>query len=177
MLTLLPKDEYKNYSGEDQGHGIMGPAEKTSDAMRQGLFDTKDLTAGGGIYGFFDAAYAELVFNRVSQTVTIPNLPDISSSMRGDETYTYQFTQLNLSMLLKYPFTLGAKWKLFPLLGIDGQIALADYDDNMKKDFQKVANMGYKMPNIGEFWNSLWIKAGISPSPAICLSGVKFSTA
>jgi hypothetical protein len=53
------------------------------------------------------------------------------------------------------------------MLGIDGQIALADYDDNMKNDFQKVANMGYKMPNVGEFWNSMWIKAGVGADFAL----------
>ena len=159
------KDEYRDYTGGDFGYGIKAPTEATTDAMRQGLFDTKDLTAGGGIYGFFDATYVEagaaLIFNSVSQTVAIPDLPDISPSMRGDETYTYLFTQLNLSLMLKYPFSLGDKWKIFPMLGMDGQIALGDYDKNMKKDFQKVANMGYPMPNIGEFWNSLWIKFGV----------------
>jgi opacity protein-like surface antigen len=97
----------------------------------------------------------------------MPNLPDISDSMRGDETYTYKFTQLNLSLLLKYPFALGDKWKIFPLLGVDGQIALADYDDNLRKDFQKVANRGYTMPNIGDYWNALWIKFGAGADFAV----------
>jgi opacity protein-like surface antigen len=158
------KDEYKNYTGQTVYGGMKVPTEATNDAMRQGLFDTKDLTVGGGIYGFFDATYVEaaaaLIFNTASQTVAIPNLPDISSSMRGDETHTYTFTQLNLSLMLKYPFSLGNKWKIFPLLGVDSQIALGNYDKNLKNDFQKVANMGYSMPNLGDYWNSLWIKLG-----------------
>jgi hypothetical protein len=159
------RDEYKDYTGGDFGHGIDAPTPATQDAMRQGLFDTKDRTIGGGIYGFFDATYAvfgaALIFNRVSQTVDIPNLPEISPTLRGPETHNFNFTQLNLSLILKYPFAFGERLKLFPMLGIDGQIALGDYDDKLKSDFQQIANMGYDMPNIGEFWNSLWIKAGI----------------
>jgi opacity protein-like surface antigen len=158
------RDQYKKYTGGDYGHGISAPTEQTQDAMRQGLFDTKDLTAGGGVYGFFDATYAEagaaLIFNRVSQTVSIPNLPNVSQTLNGEETHDFLFTQINLSLLLKYPFVIGQKWTIFPLLGVDGQIAIGEYDEKMKKDFQKIANMGYDMPNLGQFWNSLWIKAG-----------------
>ncbi|GHV94225.1 hypothetical protein AGMMS50293_05450 [Spirochaetia bacterium] len=160
------RSQYKDYTGAKfVGGRVEAPTEPTQDAMRQGLFDTKDLTVGGGIYGFFDATFAEagiaLVWNRVSQTVAIPNLPGVSSSMHGSETHDYLFTQLNLSLLFKYPFTLGEKWTLFPLLGIDGQIALGDYDEQMRKDFKKVKSYGYDMPNLGEFWNSLWIRAGV----------------
>jgi opacity protein-like surface antigen len=159
------RDQYKDYLGGDYGHGIKAPTEQTQDAMRQGLFNTKDLTAGGGIYTFFDVTYAEagvgLIFKNVRQTVAIPNLPDVSSTLKGEETHNFKFTQLNLSLLFKYPFTvIPQRLTIFPLLGIDGQIALGDYDDNMKKDFKKIANMGYNMPNVGEFWNSLWIQAG-----------------
>ena len=158
------KDEYKDYRGGSFGHGINGPAEKSIEAMQQGLFDTKDITLGGGVYGFFDATYAEasvgLVFNRVSQTVDIPNLPDINAAMRGPETHRYLFTQLNLTLLLKYPFALGSRWRVFPLLGADGQIALGDYDEKMREDFKKIKALGYDMPHLGDFWNSLWIRAG-----------------
>jgi hypothetical protein len=165
------RDQYKDYSGGDYGHGISAPTEQTQDAMRQGLFDTKDLTAGGGVYGFFDATYVEagvaLVFNRVSQTVAIPNLPSVSPTLNGEETHDFLFTQINLSLLLKYPFAVAEKLTIFPLAGIDGQIAVADYDENMQKDFQKIANMGYDMPNIGEFWNCLWVKAGVGADFAL----------
>jgi opacity protein-like surface antigen len=158
-------DEYKDYSGGDYGHGITAPTEQTQDAMRQGLFDTKDLTVGGGVYGFFDATYAEagaaLIFNHVRQTVAIPNLPSVSPTLTGEETHEFLFIQINLSLMLKYPFSIGQKVKIFPLAGIDGQIAIGNYDENMEKDFQKIANMGYDMPTLGEFWNSLWIKAGV----------------
>ncbi|MDR0551262.1 MAG: hypothetical protein LBG72_04495 [Spirochaetaceae bacterium] len=153
-------DKYKDYQGGDYDT----PTVATQDALRQGLFDTKDLTVGGGVYGFFDATYAEgscaLIFNHVSQTVAIPNLDNIPS-LNGEETHDYLFIQINLSLLLKYPFDITESLKIFPLLGIDGQIAVGDYDENMKKDFKKIANMGYDMPNIGEFWNSLWLKLGV----------------
>ena len=160
------RDEFKDYRGGELRDGVSIPTDATRDAMRQGLFDTREFVAGGGIYAFFDATFAELgvglVFNNVRQTVAIPNMPDISPTLTGEETYNYLFKQINLSLLLKYPFPIGQSgWTLFPLVGIDGQIAIGDYDDNMRRDFQQVANMGYDMPTIGEFWNALWIRFGI----------------
>jgi len=162
------RPEFKNYQGQDMRppHGVMAPTEQTQSAMRQGLFDTRDLTTGGGIYGFFDATFAVLgaglVFNNVRQTVAIPDLSDtISPTLAGEEVHRFSFTQLNLSLLLRYPFQVGERWSVFPMLGIDGQIALGDFDDNLRRDFQQIANMGYEMPTLGEFWNSLWLRVGV----------------
>lgn len=165
------RDQYRDYTGADWGHGIRMPTEQTQSAMRQGLFDTKDLTVGGGFFGFFDATFvtasAALIFNRVRHTVAIPYLPNVSPSLTGEETHRFSFTQLNLSLFLKYPFSVSQNWTIFPLLGIDGQIALGDFDNNMRRDFQQIANMGYDMPTVGEFWNSVWLRFGVGVDRAL----------
>lgn len=164
--TLRP--EFRNYHGQDMRppHEVMGPTEQTQSAMRQGLFDTRDLTLGGGVFAFLDATFATLgvglVFNNVRQTVDIPDLSDtISPSLAGPETHNFRFTQLNLSLLLRYPFQPAERWSVFPMVGVDWQVALGDYDDRLRANFQDIANMGYDMPTLGEFWNSLWIRAGV----------------
>jgi opacity protein-like surface antigen len=156
--TGILKNEYKEY-GINAG-GQPSPTPKTHDAMTQGLFDTKDLTLGGGVYGFFDATYAELsaafIINRANQTLDSPD--ELVPPVNKEQSFT--FYQLNFSLLLKYPFSLGERWSLFPLLGIDGQIGLGDFDPELKKGFQKTKSFGYDVPNLGEFWNSLWVKLG-----------------
>lgn len=165
------RDQYKNYTGGDYGYGIKGPTEDTQDAMRQGYFDTDERSFAGGIWGFFDATYLEadvaLIFTSFRQTVKTPDMPDLSSSLNGDQEHRYLITHLNFSLLGKYPFYLGQKWVIFPLVGIDGQIALADKDGLLYEDFKKIKVLGYDVPNLGEFWNCLWIKLGVGADYSI----------
>jgi hypothetical protein len=37
----------------------------------------------------------------------------------------------------------------------------------MQEDFKKIKALGYDMPNLGEFWNSLWIRAGVGADFAL----------
>jgi len=159
--------EFRNYHGHDlmPPHGVMGPGEQTQSAMRQGLFDTRDFTAGTGFFAFVDATFATLgfglVFNNVHQIIDVPNLSDtISYTLTGRELRQFTVTQLNLSLMLRYPFSVAEGWKVFPMLGIDGQIALGDFDDSLRTHFQRVANFGYEVPTPAWFWNSLWIRFG-----------------
>jgi opacity protein-like surface antigen len=102
---------------------------------------------------------AAFIINRTSQTLDSPD--EVVDPSNKEQNFT--FYQLNLSLLLKYPFTLGknANWRLFPLVGVDGQIGLGDFDPELKKGFKKTKGFGYDVPNLGDFWNSLWIKAGV----------------
>ena len=153
------KDEYKEY----YQYGMPYPTSKTVEAMSKGYFDTDELSYSGGIWAFFDATYVEadaaLVFTSYNQTVKAPDEPLLSLS--GTEKHSYTITHINLALLGKYPFTLNEQWTLFPLLGIDGQIALTNNDGQLDKDFKKVKDAGYGVPTLGEFWNCLWIKAGV----------------
>jgi len=162
------RSQFRDYMGQDMRppHQVMGPTEQTQSAMRQGLFDTRDLTLGGGVFGFFDATFATLgvgvVWNNVRQIVDIPDLSEtINPSLAGEETHNFNFTHLSLSLMLRYPFRVMERLQIFPMLGLDGQIALGDFDDRLRANFQDIADLGYDMPNVGEFWNSLWIRAGV----------------
>jgi len=151
------KPEYKDYTGY---YGY--PTANTTEAIARGYFDTDELSFAGGIWGFFDATYVEadtsLIFTSYGQTLEVPDLPIFANV---PQKHTYTITQINLSLLGKYPFSLGNKWTIFPLVGIDWQIALTNNDGKLDEDFDKVKAQGYDVPNLGEFWNCLWIKAGV----------------
>jgi len=153
--------EFRNYVV----HGTGGLNERTQHAINQGMFNTRELVAGGGIYGFFDATLVTLgvglVFNSVNRFLDAPELSDtVSPSLAGEETQRFRVTQLNLSLILRYPFEIHERWAIFPMLGIDSQIALGNFSGEMESHFQRVANLGYEVPTLGEFWNSLWIRFG-----------------
>ncbi|GMO66046.1 MAG: hypothetical protein Ta2A_14010 [Treponemataceae bacterium] len=155
--------QYANYEGVSVYSGLIrAPTFDTQDAMRQGLFDTKELTGSGGIFAFFDATYVEasaaLLISAVTQSVGIPNLP--IHNLAPVE-YHYTITQLQFSVLGKYPFTVAPKMTVFPLLGATYQVALSDYEDKLYKNFQVPAEKGYDMPNLGEYWNAFWVKLGV----------------
>jgi opacity protein-like surface antigen len=164
------RPEYKDYAGAIIS-GYPAPTEKTQDAMRQGYFDTDELSFAGGIWGFFDATYVEadmsLIFTSYGQTVKMPNLPNLSSSLNGPQKHRYTITQMNLTILGKYPISLNDKLTVFPLLGIDWQIALYNNDGQLYEDFKIVKAMGYDVPNLGEFWNCFWIKTGVGADYSI----------
>jgi opacity protein-like surface antigen len=102
----------------------------------------------------------------------------------GDTEKDYLITQLNISILGKYPFAIGEKLQLFPLLGVDFQIAITDRDDEIAEDI-KSAPGNTTAPSLGEFWNSIWIKAGIGADYSLTealylrcevLYGIKFNS-
>ncbi|MCL2600995.1 MAG: hypothetical protein FWD88_07425 [Treponema sp.] len=157
--------EFRDYHGLEIMPGVMGPTLQTQSAMRQGLFCTRDFAAGGGVFGFFDATVATvgvgLVFNRVHRLLDIPELSDsVSPSLAGQEALNFTVAQLNLSLMLRYPITMAETLTVFPMLGIDGQIALNDFGGDLRSRFQRAANHGYRVPTPAEFWNSLWIRFG-----------------
>ncbi|GHV88916.1 hypothetical protein AGMMS50267_12760 [Spirochaetia bacterium] len=155
-------NQFKDYTGATFESIIKGPTEPTQDAMRQGLFDTKEYAVNCGIYGFFDATYVEaqaaVLWSNITQTVEIPELPVFD--LAGSETYTYRFTQLQFSVLAKYPFKAGKKFTISPLAGATYQVALADADNKLYNSMKIVKAKGYDVPNLGEYWNAFWIKLG-----------------
>jgi len=155
------RGRYRDYSAS----GIGGPTEQTWHAMRQGLFDTREIVAGGGFYAFLDATLATLgvgvVFNGVGRYLDVPDLSDtVSPYLTGEQLLGFGVTHLSLSLMLRYPFEPHELWAIFPMLGIDGQIAMGRFGGDMRPHLQQVANRGYRVPTLGEFWNSLWIRFG-----------------
>ncbi|GHV08051.1 hypothetical protein FACS189485_19100 [Spirochaetia bacterium] len=93
-------------------------------------------TNGIGVFGFFDAKYAEL---------------DLGVLFYDDFPINYGYsgesTNLTIGLIGKYPFDLGSKGKLFPLFGISYSICLdarfATFDSTTQKMVTK-SNSDYK---------------------------------
>jgi opacity protein-like surface antigen len=91
-------------------------------------------TAGGGVFAFFDATFAELsvAYNSGGATVkpetTLPAAASAFLSGLLDE-YELSYKALDLSLMAKYPFSLGA-FTLFPLLGLDYLLVLSVKDEH-----------------------------------------------
>jgi opacity protein-like surface antigen len=111
------------YIGGDFGGGV-----KISDSN----FEVKMPYFGGGGYIFLDAAYAELSFGIFGGGGKIKNEFGGRSSEEK-----YNLTNLNLGLLGKYPFAVGEKMSVFPLLGVDYQITTAAKVGGEKMDDPK----------------------------------------
>jgi opacity protein-like surface antigen len=148
-----------------------------------GFFSRYTLNADGGAkatqthdqfnYGgllFFDATYGELAViiqggvNRWEEVVTDA---DTSEPLNGKGWET----MLGFSLLGKYPYTLSDRFTLFPLLGIEYQLALVEkrekengviYDRTDGTDTDKEG----KAYN-ASVWNSFWINLGAGADFAI----------
>jgi hypothetical protein len=94
-------------------------------------------TIGGGGFVFFDATYGEVSVGFSGGSLKVLNLNGSYSS-------------LHFSLLGKYPFALGSKFVLFPLLGIDYQIFLS----------AKIDTKSIKVFDPGDY-NALAFKFGI----------------
>jgi hypothetical protein len=85
------------------------------------------LFSGGG-FVFFDATYAELslgILGGTGRTSTI-NAP---ISIQWDSSLTH----LNIGFLLKWPFGIGNKFTIFPIIGIEYLVMLSVEDNDGEK--------------------------------------------
>jgi opacity protein-like surface antigen len=83
-----------------------------------------------GIYGFFDAAYAEVSASLGFGSGTVEFL--------GNNVGLFSFTSLNFGLLGKYPFYINDKITLFPAVGIEYQAVLSaklEGDEKKPGDF------------------------------------------
>jgi len=87
-------------------------------------FIEKNPYFGGGGFIFVDATYAELTLAFFGGGGT----SEQTSKETGDPDYTtkddFSVTSFNIGLLLKYPFEVGEKLSVFPLLGFDYAIAI-----------------------------------------------------
>jgi opacity protein-like surface antigen len=100
---------------------------------------------GGGVFLFFDATYGEL---------SLGFLAGGGKWGDDDDTKPATITNLNIGLLGKYPFAINKQLSIFPLLGIDYQITVAqklDGTTHQNKD-------GDDAP--GDF-SALWFKFGV----------------
>jgi len=118
----------------------------------------------GGLV-FFDATYGELALtiqggaNNYNEKMILSKAGNVTRTGDGWD------TMLGFSLLGKYPFTLTNSLKLFPLLGIEYQLALAErrrqdggilYDRTDGLETDKDGNAF----NIST-WNSFWTHVGV----------------
>jgi opacity protein-like surface antigen len=105
--------------------------------------------AGGGGFAFFDATYAELSLGFFGGGGTF-KMEGGGQSQESD----MSFTGLDIGLLGKYPFAIGEKLSVFPLLGITYRVVLSakDEDGNQYKN-----DDGDEAP--GDF-SALWFKLG-----------------
>jgi hypothetical protein len=128
-----------------------------------------------GGFLFFDAAYGELTiivqggYNSYQETMDTKSAGsswDPIDTQSGIGTGTEM--SLGFSLMGKYPFSLGDKFKVFPLLGMEYQIALIEHrkpDGGSAHD----RSSGYletdrdknNNPYPLSAWNSLWIDFGV----------------
>jgi hypothetical protein len=80
---------------------------------------------GGGLFGFFDATYAE-----VSLGFWFGGGTSKSESSFGDSEADMSLMGLDIGLLGKYPFAINEKLSVFPLLGITYRIMLSATDED-----------------------------------------------
>ncbi|MDR0388040.1 MAG: autotransporter outer membrane beta-barrel domain-containing protein [Treponema sp.] len=123
-----------------------------------------------GVYLFFDATWAE--FGVGIQRGTGTYMEDMSadssqqgtvfeSTGNGDSTET----MVGLSLLGKYPFRLNRQFTVFPLVGVEYQIALLEYRDPEKfKEYDRTDGIRESDSNGEAYnlsaWNSLFVDIG-----------------
>jgi hypothetical protein len=92
--------------------------------------------AGGGVFAFFDATYAEVSLGFWGGGGTYSYRYDWGYDRNSLE-YDMSFTGFGIGVLGKYPFAISNKLSIFPLLGITYRIMLSvkDEDGNQYKNF------------------------------------------
>jgi opacity protein-like surface antigen len=121
-------------------------------------YDTTSM--GGGLYGFFDATYAELnvglLFGKTGE--------DNSAALNPDDpanTLTLRF-----SLYGKYPFAVSEMFTIFPMIGAEYDLALwaAKNEGERTMDYRDITfpvSAGNQNADAVEALSALWFKAGI----------------
>jgi hypothetical protein len=140
----------------DTGGGVHGSGVST-------IFGTM-LTAkssnpylGGGVFGFFDAQYAEItlgVFSASGKARAKLAYPFYRSVVRDDAVKT-SYTGVNLGIAGKFPMEQGGGLTVFPLMGLDVQMFLAA-EDKKKNPLKSLAGV-----EEASGLNALWLRFGV----------------
>jgi opacity protein-like surface antigen len=123
-----------------------GGGTKFTNTINNKTIETIFPYAGGGGFVFFDATFAELSLGFFAGSGEV----EMRASGGIGEKWDTSRTGLDISLLGKYPFTLGEHFTLFPLLGIDYRHIIS----------LKNKTTGTKMDNPGDY-SALWFKFGV----------------
>ena len=118
-----------------------------------------------GFFAFFDATYGEFSFSFQNGANTFKEPVDIAEVGSADRNGKGWDTVLGLSLLGRYPFILGERLTVFPLLGLEYQICLEQLRTTSAGNVYDRTNGVHEKDKDGkayrpEDWNSLWIDIG-----------------
>jgi hypothetical protein len=107
--------------------------------------------AGGGGFAFFDAKYAELSLGFFGGGGTM----ETKSNGENTNTDDFSVSGLDIGLLGKYPFAVGQKLSVFPLLGITYRVMLSATVDG-----EEYEGFGEAIVGKPEDFSALWFKFG-----------------
>jgi len=156
LVNILPADDFSLSAGAGLSlGGLFTRYTLTTKTIGEVKQEMNQFNFGGFL--FFDATYAEFSFG-VQGGFNNYTEGFLGANMEGKGSET----MLTFTLLGKYPFTLGDRFKLFPLLGIEYQIALAETrTPEGQKRYNRTEELNingnpYKL----SVWDSLFILAG-----------------
>jgi hypothetical protein len=133
--------------GSDFGGGVDVSGETISSKTETPYF-------GVGGYAFLDATYAELTVAFLAGSGKM-KVSGTSGGNDQSKEKDWLITNLNIGLLLKYPFEINDVFSFFPLLGVDYQLSIST-DLEVKND----STGETKKYEAGDF-SALWFKAGL----------------
>jgi hypothetical protein len=145
--TVKPQNKKNRFSFSIGGGGIFTMDFTNHDGVDAvtgaSLFSQWDHTlTGGGINMFFDATYAEANVGLL-----------FGENNYDDQNESHSEGAVRIGLLGKYPFPLGSKWVVFPLLGVDGVIAFM-----AKRNADDVYENN---SDLSDALNQFWFKFGV----------------
>jgi hypothetical protein len=121
-------------------------------------YDTTSM--GGGVYGFFDATYAELNVGLLFGKMGADN----PSAVNPDD--PANTLAMRFGLYGKYPITLSKMFTIFPLVGAEYELALSAAKNEGKRDMD-FRNIKYPVSddtqdaNAVEALSTAWFKTGV----------------
>jgi len=140
-----------NFGGGVNGETSMSAGGQTVNVT----MDLKMPSSGGGVYGFFDAEYAELsvglFFGGGEWEIEGKAAGQTSTQKIGD----LSTVELDLGLLLKYPVALSGSMTVFPAAGINYQLCTsAKMDDSEADEPGDLSRLWIKFGAGGDFYLS-----------------------
>ena len=119
------------------------------------IYDTNNV--GGGFFAYFDATYVMVSLGMNFFDVSPANKD--SKKEKDDWKIKDSLTEFDIGLYGKYPFDLGGI-TLFPMLGVDFKIVLAQDTTVDGEKFKYTNDEGEEVSPVGDL-SSVWFKAGV----------------
>jgi hypothetical protein len=115
---------------------------------------------GAGFYGFFDATYVEANLGVLFGNEKQDQYP---ADTHEDTKKGIDVTALKIGLFGKYPFQLGGKAAVFPMLGVDIMVPLGGraYGHDLDSDILKKDGKDFKSWYFDNRFTQVWLKLGV----------------